>query len=262
MAYAVYIQTGLTYYNINNITEDEVIAIANAFHQNEEAIFVKGKKYSTSNIFEIQVFYKENGSFFEIEDVPVYKQDVDSGLVKSSIAGKYHLTPKAYRKISEEITSKFIRPKQANKVVKEMRMVTNNKDVFIVHGHEPLMLSQTEAFLRKLDLNPIVLSDQTNEGKTVIEKFEKHSKVSFAIVLLSPDDICGDERRARQNVILELGYFYGKLGRKNVAPILKHGTEKPSDFLGIVYISYEGHWQFELAKEMKAAGLPIDMNKL
>ena len=82
--------------------------------------------------------------------------------------------------------------------------------------------------LEKLGLEPIILHEQENLGKTIIEKFESCSEnVSFAIVLLSPDDL-GYKKdkppesamfRARQNVILELGYFMGKLGRKNVVAL-------------------------------------------
>jgi predicted nucleotide-binding protein len=70
--------------------------------------------------------------------------------------------------------------------------------------------------------------------------------------------------RARQNVIFELGFFYGKLGRKKVCAILKEGVEFPSDISGVIYKTADatGAWKLELAKEMKAAGLDVDLNKL
>ena len=70
--------------------------------------------------------------------------------------------------------------------------------------------------------------------------------------------------RARQNVILELGYFIGKLGRKRVSVIFREGVEQPSDIFGMLYIRYgdDRSWQIELAQELRAAGVEIDLNKL
>ena len=103
----------------------------------------------------------------------------------------------------------------------------------------------------------------------MIEKFEAHAgSAGFAIVLLTPDDFGGaassapeSRPRARQNVILELGYFIGKLGRTHVCALYKGNLELPSDIDGFVYIKHEGHWKFELAKELKAVWPEVDMNK-
>ena len=88
---------------------------------------------------------------------------------------------------------------------------------------------------------PKILHEQANEGKRIIEKFEKHSAVGFAIVLLTSDDEgkakASDNLniRARQNVILELGFFMGKLGRSRVLPLYIEGVELPSDIQGLMY---------------------------
>jgi predicted nucleotide-binding protein len=120
-------------------------------------------------------------------------------------------------------------------------------------------------------VEPIILAEQPDVGQTVIEKFEKHaSRVSYAIVLVTGDDegrLIGDElmkRRARQNVILELGWFAGRLGRQKVTMLYKSGVELPSDMGGVLYAELdpgEG-WKIKLAREMRAAGLPVDMNKV
>lgn len=70
--------------------------------------------------------------------------------------------------------------------------------------------------------------------------------------------------RARQNAILELGYFIAKLGRKHVCALHKGGIEFPSDYHGVVYTAFDegGAWKMELAREMKAAGLDVDFNKV
>jgi len=115
------------------------------------------------------------------------------------------------------------------------------------------------------------LHEQSSKGLTIIEKFEEYSDVAFAVVLLTPDDQGGKaddkeklHKRARQNVIFELGYFIGKLGRKNVVGLVKDNIEIPSDYTGIIYIGVDNSdgWKMMLSKEMKAAGLKIDMNKI
>lgn len=141
--------------------------------------------------------------------------------------------------------------------------------VFIVHGHDAGMKETVGRFLQCLELEPIILHEQPNAGKTLIEKFEQYSDVSFAVVLLSPDDVGGAKSkelkpRARQNVVLELGFFLGKLGRKYVCPLHKAGVEIPSDYDGVVYVPFDdaGAWRHELFRELKAAGFNIDANKM
>lgn len=141
--------------------------------------------------------------------------------------------------------------------------------VFVVHGHDEVATQTVARFLEKLKLEPIVLSEQPNEGRTIIEKFEAHADVSFAIVLLTPDDLgCPKDRpdqlrpRARQNVILELGYFIGRLTRQRVCALHKGSTEIPSDFHGVVYVPMDegGGWKLKLVTELKQAGLDLDLN--
>lgn len=149
---------------------------------------------------------------------------------------------------------------------------SKSKKVFIVHGHDALAKTELARTLEKIGLEAIVLHEQPNEGKTIIEKFERDaSQVSFAVIILSPDDSgypinkpIEIRPRARQNVILELGYFSGMLGRSNIVVLHKGDVEVPSDYLGVVYISMDsaGAWQYSLAKELKRAGLQLDLNKL
>ncbi len=144
------------------------------------------------------------------------------------------------------------------------------KDVFIVHGHDELLKTDVARTVEKLQLNAIILHEKANEGKTLIEKFEAHSDVGFAIVLLTPDDMGGpvgkteQQPRARQNVILEHGYFLGKLGRKNVCAIYSEGVELPSDLSGLLYVKYdkEGMWKYSVGREMQAAGISVNLNLL
>ncbi|MCP5487923.1 MAG: nucleotide-binding protein [Verrucomicrobia bacterium] len=148
---------------------------------------------------------------------------------------------------------------------------TSNRKVFLVHGRDNEVKQAVARFLEKLDLEPIILHERTNSGLTIIEKFERNSDVAFAVVLMTPDDYGGIKEnlppqrdRARQNVVFELGYFMGKLGRNRVTALLKGDLERPSDSDGIIYIALDPNdgWKILLAKELKEAGLTIDLNKV
>lgn len=145
-----------------------------------------------------------------------------------------------------------------------------NKNVFIVHGHNVAVLQSVARTVEKLGLTPIILHEQANAGKTIIEKFEANSEVGFAIILLTDDDEgkakteIDLKKRARQNVVLELGYFIGKLGRDRVLPLYSEGVELPSDMHGLLYVPIDKAetWKFAMVRELKAAKYEVDANKL
>ena len=146
---------------------------------------------------------------------------------------------------------------------------SDSRKVFLVHGRNDAVKESVARFLERLELQPVILHEEPNMGRTVIEKFEAHSDVAFAVVLLTPDDVGGlasaDELnpRARQNVILELGYFIGKLGRARVCALYMEGVEIPSDIHGVLYVPYDpsNGWRLKLAHEIRAGGISIDLNR-
>ncbi len=147
--------------------------------------------------------------------------------------------------------------------------------IFVVHGHDEAVLHAAVRLAEKTtDREVIVLREQPNSGRTLIEKFEElASSSAFAIVLVTGDDI-GEaqdsslhgrpQRAARQNVVFELGFFFGKLGRKRVAVLLSEGVEKPSDIEGLVYnpIDPAGAWKTSLVREFEAAGIEVDYRQI
>jgi predicted nucleotide-binding protein len=152
---------------------------------------------------------------------------------------------------------------------KESIMNTTSKSsIFIVHGADKARY-ELESLLREWELEPIILDDKASKGRTIIEKFEDHSsEAQCAIVLLTPDDegrLKNSKEelkpRARQNVILELGYFYGRLGRNRVICLYKNDIEIPSDIGGIAYIPFSDNLKDEvyrrLRTELKAMELTI-----
>lgn len=154
---------------------------------------------------------------------------------------------------------------------RQILLSTKSRKVFVVHGRDVATKESVVRFLDKLKLVPVILSELASKGQTIVEKVETNSDVQFAVVLLTPDDIgyLSNEQaeakpRARQNVILELGYFLAQLGRRNVCAVKKGEIELPSDYGGVAFVQFDdgGGWQLKLAAEIKAAGIPADLNLL
>jgi predicted nucleotide-binding protein len=142
--------------------------------------------------------------------------------------------------------------------------------VFLVHGHDGDLKLQVAEFLERITgQRPIILHEQADSSQTVIEKLEAYaSEAGFAVVLLTADDV-GKARgaedlnsRARQNVVLELGFFFGALGRRRMVALYEQGVELPSDIAGVLYKPLTGNWHTELARELRTAEIDIDMSKL
>jgi predicted nucleotide-binding protein len=164
----------------------------------------------------------------------------------------------------------YLNDVEEEKTATNKKAVANKKEIFVVHGRNEGIKAEVSNFLRKVDIKPIILHEQVNKGKTVIEKFEEYSNVDFAIVLFTADDtgkFKEDEEyelRARQNVIFEAGYFIGKLGRKNTIILYEYELQIPSDLNGYIYIPLDPHkrWHLDLTKELNAAGFDIAINNL
>lgn len=146
---------------------------------------------------------------------------------------------------------------------------SDHRKVFIVHGHDQGVKEAVARFITKIGLVPVILHEQPNEGRTVIEKFEDFSDVPYAIALLTPDDIGASVKdpenlrdRARQNVLFEFGFFIGLLGRRNVCGLVRGDLDLPSDYGGVLYVPYDeaDGWKLPLVKELKAAGFDVDAN--
>jgi predicted nucleotide-binding protein len=137
--------------------------------------------------------------------------------------------------------------------------------VFVVHGQNQTARDSVVSFLEAVGLRGIVLHEQANMGRHLLTKFiEEAELITFAVVLMTDDDVGGLKGgslapRARQNVILELGYFLAHLGQRRVCALITPNLETPSDFDGIVYIKMDesGLWKTELRRELRAAGMPL-----
>jgi predicted nucleotide-binding protein len=135
-------------------------------------------------------------------------------------------------------------------------------EIFIVHGHDEAAKYEVARVIDRAGLAPVILHEQPNQGRTIIEKFEDHgSAVGFAVAIFSPDDVGGSDKdhlqpRARQNVVGEFFWFAGNMGRRRVCALVKGNVEMPSDFAGVLPIEMDAHglWKSKLLTELDAAG--------
>jgi predicted nucleotide-binding protein len=174
---------------------------------------------------------------------------------------------KAIKIVHDDVFGETRRPKSVS-----VSGALSNR-IFVVHGHDHGTKTELEVFITGLGLEPVVLHRQPDQGRTLIEKFEHHSDVGFAFILLTPDDIAykadedtfpdehrTKEFRARPNVTFEFGYFVGRLGRSRVCCLIKGEVARPSDIDGLVYKSIPDSIEgigFSIIKELKAAGYTI-----
>ncbi len=256
-----------------DITKEELVSRYIEPYIYGETIVINGTTIDPTKLWRVKIAKSMESILFKIrkiEEQDSYDQSAYR-MLKSS---------PEWRAIEEfeDVTDEFITVASGSKKrnIKVQNAKMNEMDsqrVFIVHGHDVELKNDVELFLKNINLEPIVLHKQLDEGMTVIEKFEKHSDVRYAIILLTPDDIgfAVAERekpeadrligfRARQNVIFEFGYFVGKLGRKNVCCIYRSKVELPSDLNGLIYkqvsktIEEVGVF---IMKELKNAGLNV-----
>lgn len=183
-----------------------------------------------------------------------YIEACKSGLVKSKAVFEVYL---------EELKENDVTPD--NEATQD-NSISKSK-VFVVHGHDEALKQEVARIVEKQGLEAIILSEQANHGKTIIEKFEENTDVGAAICLFTGDDygkakdVEDDNLRARQNVVFEAGYFMGKLGRENVILIANPEIELPSDLQGVVYTN-DKSWQIDVLKELREIGYTIDFNRV
>lgn len=171
-----------------------------------------------------------------------------------------------------QITNGYSLPKKkesSEKISEERRNMSNK--IFIVHGHDELAVQEMARTLEKWGFEAIILHEQADMGMTIIEKIEKYTDVDYAVVLYTEcdygrakeEDTSKERFRARQNVVFEHGYLISKLHRDHVCALVKGNVETPGDISGVVYVPMDdnGAWKMALAKNMKAAGIDMDMDK-
>ena len=243
-------------------------------YENGTVITVNGKSIEPDDIVRIKINRTNDNSS---RLLPQIRAERSENGVMVPISDEWYVTDKGV-----DMTDEFILGppgyKKSDDVndtdgMEVLKTMPDNNKIFVVHGHDVEMKQTVARTLEKLDLEPIILHELPNRGRTIIEKFEASSEtISFAIVLLSPDDKGCESNtfpestklRARQNVILELGYFIGKLGRDMVLVLFKDEIdfEHPSDILGVLYTPFKDGWELKMVKELQSGGYNVDANRL
>jgi len=238
-----------TYSYEMDLSEDNVKTFAKQY-QGGEPVFYGGRWLDPFNISEALIYQtEEHSSAYETSEmtgsVAIFTQKKGMPVTRNYV---------------------FKQPKPQKQKVPNIPSISKN--IFIVHGRDTASAYELARILTELKLNPIILSEQPSGSLTIIEKLEKYSNVGYAFVLLTPDDVgrLSSEQylksRARQNVLLEFGYFIASLGRDRVACLYKGDVELPSDMHGVVYVQFnksvkEIYWY--IIKELKAVGYSIDL---
>ena len=252
-----------------NIIKSDILV---PYLQGEE-FFVDGYRLNKSKISRIKIVASEQ-SIQSLVDFKNEQKDYENRISDVYVVFTYaslHIMndEKLVRDITAEIL-KEVKTELKNSKSTRKKSVINNKRVFIVHGHDDKIKLDVARFLEKLNLEPVILHEQANQGKTIIEKIESETDVGYGIVLYTPCDKGGTKDtdfenmkfRARQNVIFEHGFLIAKLGRDKVCALLDGDVEQPSDINGVLYVLYQGDWKLTVANELRSAGYDIDFNNL
>lgn len=256
-----------------NLTEEELLARIVEPYEQGVPIVLNGRTIPLDQINRIRIFQtadnldekikkfktqhdKDSDPYKIFDASPIWKA-IESG---TDTTDKYITGPPGF---SDPINKEIKKSSKQNEI-------SGKEQIFVVHGHDNALKDETCVFLTEIGFDPIVLHRKPDGGLTIIEKFEKYSDVKFAIILLTPDDYAFEvgelkkldgqrkgEFRARQNVIFELGFFIGKLGRQSVCCLYKN-VEIPTDILGMIYKKIDKNVEaigYEIIKELKNAGL-------
>jgi len=140
----------------------------------------------------------------------------------------------------------------------------------LIHGRDEAAKESLSKFIERLGLRAVIFHEQAEGGKGTIEKFGQLSHIDFAIFLFTNGDIAPPRDKPRegqtrisQDMIFEFGYLVGKIGQRRVCVLYKEGVEIPLSYPGIASIPIDsrGVWRLLVAKEIKEAGIEIDLNK-
>lgn len=258
------------YYDLDNLNLDDVKKHIIYPLLKKETIFIDGRYIDASKINMVKIKQSDKKTS-ELQDIANARvpRGVFISYSRTNVLNDTYTTD-----ITKEVLTnagEFIASSQREKIEASIKNTTipDNTSVFIVHGRDDLAKTEVARFIEKLGLKAIILHEQDNGGKTIIEKIEEYTNVGYGIVLYTPCDVGSLENdenlkpRARQNVVFEHGYLIGKLGRNKVSALVKAEVEIPGDLNGLVYTELDkaGGWKLSIAKELTREGYSIDLNK-
>ncbi len=149
--------------------------------------------------------------------------------------------------------------------------------VLVISGTDDAMKQALTKALGKLLLVPVMLCEEPGHGRKIVERFTAdYVDVGLAVVLLSPDDYVfskteeSSKRRLkpRQDVIFELGYLLGKLGKEKVLVLFreseKNEFEVRLDFEGINSAPFDSldSWKLALLRALADNGYNVEGDRI
>jgi predicted nucleotide-binding protein len=147
--------------------------------------------------------------------------------------------------------------------------------IIVASGADDEMKRAIAGALTRLSLTPVVMCEEPSQGKKIVENFSRdYADVGFAVVLLSPDDFAyatneGSTKRKlrpRQEVVFELGFLLGKLGRNNVLVFQRElqNFDDPTDFEGMKVTAFDDRdsWKLALIRELTNRGYNVDPDRI
>jgi len=170
-------------------------------------------------------------------------------------------------------TEKFLTKPQAVATL-SVASTSAKRRVIVVCGTDDDMKKALTHALSKLWLIPVLLCEEPSHGRKLMERYTDYADVGFAVVLLSPDDFgyaknaesTTRKLRPRQEVVFELGFLLGKLGRGNVLVFFKEclNFEVPTDFEGMKTVAFDqlDSWKLALIRELGNSGYSVDADRI
>jgi predicted nucleotide-binding protein len=186
-------------------------------------------------------------------------------ILKGKVKGAYICTEKFLPPIQKSETT-VAQPAKSGSTIR--------RRIFVVCGTDDTMKQAVTEALVKLWLVPVVMCEEPSQGRKIVERFADYADVGFAVVLLSPDDSMYDKDesptkrklRPRQDVVFELGFLLGKLGKGNVLVFHREcaNFEGPTGFEGIKSVAFDDRdsWKIALIRELNNCGYIVDADRI
>jgi predicted nucleotide-binding protein len=185
-------------------------------------------------------------------------------IIKGKVKGVYLCTEKFLSS-----TQKAVTPNQPAKPVLGV-----GRRVFVVCGTDSEMKKAVTDALTKLRLVPVVMCEEPSQGRKIVERFADYADVGFAVVLLSPDDFAYSAEespskrklRPRQDVVFELGFLLGKLGKDKVLVFYREHENfgSPTEFEGLKVVAFDNRdsWKLALIRELTNCGYSVEADRI
>lgn len=256
-----------------NVSEEELVRTFVTPFTTGQPFWFMGRLLSPLKVAKVVIFWSyENADKLVLPNQETIAACKDKKFVMDSIGngkvkGAYLYTEKFLTSIDKKLVASGLSSTASASVNMQRR-------IFVVHGSDEEMKQAVAGALGKLGLAPVLMREQPSQGRKIVEKFADYADVSFAVVLLSPDDFAyakddppaKRKLRPAQDVIFTLGFFLGRLGKDNVLVFYREfkNFEVSTNFEGVQFTAFDdrGSWKLSLIRELTACGYNVDANRL